>query len=43
MLLKPAGDGVTQEDVDKFDADLYADPADEALQLSLIERMRMGG
>ena len=39
VLLKPKGDGVTQDDIDKYDAELYADPADEALQLSLIEQM----
>lgn len=39
VLLKPSGDGVTQEDLDRFDAELYADPAAEALQLSLIEQM----
>jgi len=39
VLLKPSGDGVGQEDLDRFEADLYADPDDEALQLSLIEQM----
>jgi len=37
--LRPSGEGVTQEDLDKFDVDLYTDPADEARQLSLIEQM----
>jgi hypothetical protein len=39
VLLKPSGDGVSQDDIDKFDAELYADPTDELTQLSLIEQM----
>ena len=43
VYCKPRGDGVTQDDIDKYDSELYADPADAALQRSLIQRMQMGG
>jgi hypothetical protein len=39
VYLRPKGDGVTQEDIEKWDAELYADPGDEALRLSLINRL----
>jgi hypothetical protein len=39
VLLKPKGDGVTQEDIAAYDAELYADPAEEEIRLSLIQQM----
>jgi len=39
VYLRPSGDGVTQEDLDKWDDQLYAHPDDDGARVSLITQL----
>lgn len=39
VYLRPKGDGVTEEDLEKWDAELYANPADERILISLNRQL----
>lgn len=39
VLLRPSGDGVTQEDIDKYEADLYAPADGDQRLLTLMDQI----
>lgn len=39
VLLRPSGDGVTQEDLDKYEADLYAPLDGDRPLLTLMDQI----